>query len=402
MVAATLFVLLVACDKGPTPQNGEGGAGAETVESPSSGASVKQPAIDIEDPTSCKGCHGVIYREWTESMHSRAHHEEDPIYGAMRAFRMEKQGEHIASSCARCHNPRSPKAPDAAAGRAGVSCAACHNVAEVHVEEGKVGVETITWDGGGVMRSSRDLEPGASPVHGTGEALSAMQDGETLCLSCHNATKTPRGVAACTTGPEFREHGGEQTCVSCHMPEVEGAAGAVGRQERHASHQFLGPHRAWYQDDPSFLESGLDVSAAFVGDALEVTLVNQSAHGFPSGFPGRLVIVKVVGEDAKGGAVWKNVTDMPMAEHPDSMLNKVYHDAEGEPVPAAFSVKLARDNRLKPDETRTITYAIPANVRAVQVSVVYRLLPPKLAKVLGLAEREEATPRVIGTARARR
>jgi hypothetical protein len=398
VIVFALLTFLSACDKSE-PQRAQT---SQPSEASAQETKAPKPTIDIDDPESCKGCHGAIYREWTESMHSRAHHDEDPIYGAMRAFRMKKQGEQIAGQCAKCHNPRSPEAPDAPAGRAGVSCATCHNVSKVHIEQGRVGVDALTWAEGDVMRSGRDLEPGASPVHGTGPALPAMKDGKTLCLSCHNATSTPGGAPACTTGPEHSEYRGDQTCVSCHMPEVEGAAGAVGRQERHISHKFLGPHRAWYQDDSSFLESAVDLSAEFANGGLEVTLANKSAHGFPSGFPGRLVVVQVVGKDAAGAVTWKNFDQQPMAEHPDSVLNKVYHDAEGKSVPAPFSVKMVRDTRLETDETRVITYDVPAEVRRVEVSLIYRLLPPKLAGVLGIADRIEATPRVIATTNANR
>ncbi|WP_168210329.1 multiheme c-type cytochrome [Persicimonas caeni] len=407
-ILLTVAVLLSsACDKEEAQPTAE--PTAPTTAAPTSSKADEtsehgspHAGIDIDDPQSCKGCHGTIYEEWTESMHSRAHHDNDPIYGSMRALRMKKQGEHIAEKCAKCHNARSPDQPDTVAGKAGVSCATCHNVAAVESAPGKVGVDALTWEEGNVMRSSRDLEPGASPVHGTGKALPAMQDGVTLCMSCHNATKTPTGAPACTTGPEFREHGGDETCVSCHMPEVEGPAGAVGRQDKHASHQFLGPHRAWYQNDKSILESAVAMSAAFGDDGLTVTLANKSVHGFPSGFPGRLAVVKVVGKDKDGEVVWQNFTDNPMAEHPDSVLNKVYHDANGKPVPAPFSKKMVRDTRLGPDETRMVTYEVPANVASAEIKLIYRLLPPKLAKLLEIDDRVEATPKVIATTSAER
>ncbi len=396
VVVFALSLLAAACEKEEAQNT------AASAETATSAKSVAHSGIDIDDPQSCKGCHGTIYEEWTQSMHSRAHHDNDPIYGGMRALRIEKQGDHITERCAKCHNPRSPNAPDAPAGMAGVSCAACHNVSKVHLAKGKVGVDVLTWSEGDVMRSGRDIAPGASPVHGTGKALPAMEDGVTLCMSCHNATKTPTGAPACTTGPEFREHGGEQTCVSCHMPEVSGPAGAVGRQKKHVSHQFLGPHRAWHQDDPSILESAVEMSAAFGGDGLTVTLANKSVHGFPSGFPGRTVVVSVVGKNVDGEVIWKNFEANPMAEHPESVLNKVYHTAEGEPAPAPFAEKLVRDTRLDSDEERRIVYAVPEEVTTAQIELIYRLLPSKLAEVIGVADKPEATPRTIKTLTTRR
>jgi hypothetical protein len=405
LLAFITMLGLVACDRdkpAPTadvPKTNATGANATGARAPGAASGAK---IDIEDPQSCKGCHANVYNEWTESMHSRAHHSKDPIYGSMRALRMKKQGEHIADKCAKCHNSRSPDAPDTPAGMAGVSCASCHNVAEVHIEPGKVGVDALTWEKPGVLRSSRDLEPGASPVHGTGPALPAMKDGVTLCLACHNNTTTPTGAPACTTGNEFRAADSDETCVSCHMPTVDGPAGAVGRQEQHASHAFLGPHRAWYQDDPAILEAAVEMTAVFEEREFVVSLKNSSAHSFPSGFPGRMALVKVVGSNAAGEQVFTNFEANAMAESPSSVLNKVYHDKEGKPAPAPFAEKLVRDTRLEPNATREMRYEVPAEVVRAKATLVYRLLPPPLAKKLGLSEAVEAEPRTVRSVEATR
>jgi hypothetical protein len=115
-----------------------------------------------------------------------------------------------------------------------------------------------------------------------------------------------------------------------------------------------------------------------------------------------MVVFKVVGKDAKGEVVWTNFKDNAMAESPDSVLNKVYHDAEGNKVPAAFAVKLARDSRLKPSETRTIQYEVPKDVVEAEASLVYFLLPPPLAKKLEIADKPEAKPKKIMSVTAKR
>ena len=70
-------------------------------------------------------------------------------------------------------------------------------------------------------------------------------------------------------------------------------------------HAFLGPHHAWYHDDSTFLASSVDLLAELDGQTATVTLVNQTGHAFPSGFPGRMAVVMVKGLDAQGTAVWK-------------------------------------------------------------------------------------------------
>jgi len=378
----------LACGSPPTPEP------PTPPPSPSPAAVREAPAasVDLDDPTSCAPCHGTVVEEWNESMHARSHHDNDPIYGAMKALRMAKQGDAIGAKCQRCHTPRAPSAPDSPAGRMGVSCATCHAATEVHRDRGP-GAAALVFDDG-VLRSARDLPAGASPVHGTGPAAPHLADGQTMCLACHDATETPAGAAACTTGPEHRSLDDSATCTSCHMPRVDGPSGVVSTRGHHRAHTFAGPHRAWYQDDPSFLASAVDLSVSRQGPKVVATLVNRADHAVPTGFPGRMMVVMARGLDAEGATVWSNISGDPMADDSDAVLNKVYVDAEGNPVPAPFADALARDHRLRPGETRTLSWSVPPDVARVQVELVMRLLPPKLADTLGI-DGVEAQPRVV-------
>lgn len=341
--------------------------------------------IDIDDPATCKACHAAIHAEWSESMHSRAHHAADPVFGALRSLRMKKQGAQIAGKCAQCHTPRAPQAVDSPAAKAGVSCAACHAVAAVG--PGK-GAKALTWDPQGVLRGAHDLPAGASPAHGTGPGLAAMKDGRTLCLACHGQLQNPAGVTMCSTGTEV---GAEQPCTGCHMAQADGPGATGGQRTTHASHRFGGPHRAWLQDDISVLAAAVDVAVAATPEAVTVTLVNKSGHAFPSGFPGRMAVVQIVGLDGAGKAIWRS-----QPGHADGMLNSVYVDADGKPVLPPFSVRLLRDNRLKPAETRAIRFAAPKpGAKRVRVALAYHLVPPPALKVLGLEGAPEGRPKVF-------
>lgn len=390
MAAACACASVMACERAP--------AEAPKPNAEPAAATEKAPAasVDVDDPQACAPCHGAVVSEWNESMHRRSHHDEDPIYGAMRALRMKKQGAEIAQGCADCHTPRAMGDDTTPAARAGVSCATCHAIEAVRTGEGH-GARALTWARDGVMRSARDLAPGASPVHGTGPRLEAIANGETLCLTCHDMVKTPAGVVACSTGPERQEGGEGQTCVECHMPEVDGPAGAVGGRQNHRSHAFMGPHRAWYQDDPSMLEGAVAVTASLRDGVVTVDLKNESAHNFPTGFPGRYAVVRVRALDASGAELWSNLAGGPRAAGEGAFLGKVYHDADGKPVPAAFATTLASDTRLATKAPRTVTVEVGEVGRAAQVEValLYGLLPAPLAKKLGLEDAPEAKPKVI-------
>lgn len=379
-------------DSGPKSQPK---SGDEPGPDPSDLAAVQ---VDPDHVASCASCHAAIVDEWNQSMHARAHHDADPIYGAMRRLRMAKQGDAIAGKCAQCHNPRDPSAPDSPAGKAGVSCAACHNLVDVHAgsdrQPGAVGAKALVFAEDSRMIGPHD--PVVDPmVHGRGPAAPFITDGQTLCLACHDTTHNPAGVAACTTGTEYAARAdAARSCTSCHMPRVAGAATAVPGRTDHASHAFLGPHRAWDQDDPAFLAQGVELAATLT-DTLEVTLRNRSGHGFPSAFPGRVATLVAVGIDDHGEAVWRNFAADPMQESPQSVLGKVYVDATGKPVMPPFATELKRDSRLTPDERRVVTFEVPADVVRVDVELHFRLVPGPAVEALGLSETPLAEPRVV-------
>lgn len=357
---------------------------------------VAASAIDLDDPATCAPCHGAVVEDWKTSMHSQAHHANDPIYGAMRELRMAKQGSAVGDKCLVCHTPRAPEAPLSPAATKGVSCATCHASAEIHLDKGP-GAKAITFDDT-VLRSARDVAPGASPVHGTGPAAPHLADGVTMCRACHDATMTPSGAPACTTGPEFTEVGDDMTCVGCHMPQVEGSSGAVSQRPTHASHAFLGPHHAW-RGEPGFLGQSVGLQVGRDGSVVNIGLQNKTGHAFPTGFPGRLAALVVEGRDAKGEVVWRPTMTAEGTPDPASLFRKVYVDAEGKPVPAPFAKELKVDTRLTPNETRLWSFVAPDGVVTVDAKVVFRLLPPPLAEALGLADDPVAEPRVVVSGR---
>lgn len=399
-IACALVWIVAACSKeAPAPTPPPVAAASDADAAPE--------AVDIEDPATCRPCHEAVVDEWLESMHARAHHSRDPIYAGVREVRMKREGAAIAEACETCHTPR---AAGGGAGKPelGVTCAACHHVASV--KPGALGHEALVRPEGPLLLGPHDaqLAPGELPAHGSGPAPKHMKEGRTLCLACHGELSAPSGVAMCSTGPEHEaQRGGSQdTCVSCHMPLVDGPSGAVATAKTHRSHHFAGPHRAWYQDDPSLLRRAAELEARFEGEALIVTVTNTSGHGFPTGFPGRRAHVQVDGFDAGGARIWQSTpagqSPMQASEPPEAAFGKVYVDAEGQPTLAPFAVKLARDSRLKPSEARTLRFSPPAEVERVEVLLVMRLMPPKLAKKIGLEVAIEAGPRTLKSVRLRR
>lgn len=112
-------------------------------------------------------------------------------------------------------------------------------------------------------------------------------------------------------------------------------------------------------------------------------------------------MVQAIAKDAEGAEVWRAWRD-EASERPETMLTQVYVDANGEPVMAPFATAMARDSRLRPNETRELRFEVPPATATVEVSLRFFLLPPKASQALGLARSPLAAPRVIAEARATR
>lgn len=360
---------------------------------------VKGPTVNIDDPEACAPCHAEVVAEWNQSMHASAHHERDPIYAGVRRLRMAREGDAVAAACAGCHTPRAADPTDAIRARVGVSCATCHNT--IRVDPARRGRAALTFDPGGGLYGPHHVPALTTSPHPIGPAASHLRDGKTICLVCHAELKSATGIPICSTGPERAAAGNqEETCVGCHMPLVKLPSGKVSRFATHRSHIFHGPHRAWAQRDPSLLRAAVALSAAFSepDGGLEIRLKNETGHGFPTGFPGRIAMVTLRGLDAAGKEVW---TAAP-GTVPGALMAKRYVDASGKPTLAPWAAKLASDTRLKPDEQRVLRVSVPAVVVTVEVALAMRLLPPPLAVRIGLKEAPENQPRVIQTVRVAR
>lgn len=385
-----LLASLVGCDDGSPKVNPEG-------------APPRKQTVDPDNPDACAECHANIVAEWKQSMHAKAHHDSDPIYGGVLAKVKDKLGEDTAKSCARCHNPRDAENPNSPAGKLGVSCASCHMLDEVHVGQGKVGVEALVFADVVRMRAGHDMAEGSSPAHKTGKAPEFVKDRKTVCLACHDVSSNPSGVTTCATGAEFEDRAAkDKGCIDCHMPRIPGPGGEVGSRSEHARHVFLGPHRAWYFDDAEFLSTAVALKGTLGPTGLDVTLTNETGHAFPTGYPGRVAVLQAEGKNAAGEVVWKNIEKDPMTESPDSVFNKVYVDAEGNKTMTVFSKSMQRDNRLKPAEARTLKFEVPETVATVELKVVMRLVPTGAHDKLGIAGKVESEPRVVTTATVKR
>ncbi len=393
--AMLLMIVLVglSCDAPDPPPTGElpTASASNSVSAAASAArAYNGAAVDPDRPESCVRCHGRVVAEWNESMHARAHHSLDPIYAGIRKLRAKREGENVTRACATCHSPRDLENAGSPVAKMGVTCGTCHAVSKV--KEGAPGALALVASRGTLLLGPHDIAEAKTPAHATGASPDFMKDPNRLCNACHQEMKSKAGIPICSTGVE---HGAvtadAKRCVDCHMPMEQGPSGSAVARTSHRSHRFLGPHRAWYENDVSLLEGAVDMQVEFIAGKVTVTLDNKSQHAVPTGFPGRMAIVKVVGTKAGSPEVAYRSDD----KIDGAVMRKIYVDEKGKPTLAPWAAELKSDRRLAVGEKRVLVFDVPRDIAQARVTLVFRLLPPPLAKKLGIADRIEAEPKVV-------
>jgi hypothetical protein len=221
----------------------------------------------------CEACHAEIYREWTTSMHSHAATSPVTIAQANQVLTQELQFEDDPDPqqfCTNCHGP----IPSLITGQAslpfadarfsaatlneGTTCSTCHKY-DVN-EQPIIGYASETefqenFNAGPFMFGPFG-DAVESSFHSSAKSslLADGDDSDQLCSSCHEVGIDLNKDGNLIVGEDFvlqntfQEYleyerlGGDETCVSCHMPVRTGHAasvpGAPARQIR--SHIFLG------------------------------------------------------------------------------------------------------------------------------------------------------------------
>ncbi|MBF0255539.1 MAG: cytochrome c family protein [Gammaproteobacteria bacterium] len=385
----------------------------------------EEPLHHVSSET-CMLCHKEVYKQWKGSMHAKSNALTDPIHATfykseigdptMEGAKMKNGNFPV---CLNCHAPNAArdgktKLDALPAYAEGVNCVACHtlkNFKGVKGPDGKLrlgikaydladaiqapagaGSELAKLKGGGDELFGGALDAGEKkPNPHLGEAvelegklipaLSMEQNAKQMksndaCMGCHDQRPNPKGVALCATGDEYIASGSKVDCISCHMP----IAGGV------ADHGMGGGH------DPAMLKRSvlMLLNTKQAGDKIqaEISMENKQPHILPTGAPFRNMFLRVTAYDAKGEVVWQNAKGHPMKEDPQAYFHYVMHDDEGKPAMPPVATKPGPDSRLKPFETRSLSYEIPAaGVALVRAELFYNLLWP------GLVERFKHLPK---------
>lgn len=142
------------------------------------------------------------------------------------------------------------------------------------------------------------------------------------------------------------------------------------------------------------------VTSEVEGDKLKtiVTMKNKQPHSLPTGAPFRNIYVKLTAYDANGDVLWQNADGHPGKSDSQAYLMYEITDDAGVHTSPPKATKLGPDTRLKPFETRTLTYDIPAkDVAVVRGEMFYNLLWPGLVKKFTKLPQDLVAPVSIAT-----
>jgi len=331
----------------------------------------------------CSGCHQEIYMEWKESFHSKSSAHINKAHAAVhKAYSnaMEQSGKEGNYYCGSCHTPMASNLKELMNGEAqldekdwtqteGVGCAFCHRIENV-LHMLKFNQYRITKDNAFAVSYNVTNAPHqvvTSPVFSTGE----------MCMGCHSHNINSNGAPICVMKEE-----GDDNCLKCHMPRVEGAKAIGSKSKTHLSHKISGAH------DIDMLREAVSMDSSLIHKdgktTLEVILSNKISHTFPSTNPMRLayVRVKILGKNKH--TIWSNFTKSPM-EDKTAVFFKAFKNLDKVGVPSWAATDIAFDTRLKAKEIRTLNYPIVVEkgVRII-VELVYKLFPPDALDTLGI------------------
>ncbi len=352
----------------------------------------------IESALSCKKCHEKVYDQWSSSQHARSTPVNNVLFAKIYELSQKDTDGQTKLYCIRCHAPVTQTNGDVdllqEITNEGVTCDVCHSITQLSDHPGSW---PNVYEPGEVKRSARrDVEP-----EGHKSAYSEIFENGKICSGCHGdmldipGTRSCGDLTICDTdfewqGTTFAREG--KSCVACHMTGV--VEKSFFRAEKSIiQHDFPGAY------SPAKLQAAAKLSLdikEFEGEVIaRVEIVNDGvAHLLPTGPPARLVFLKVSALDQNDREIWSNFESNQAVEDPFGIFHIVFADQNGK-VPSMpwLAVRIVKDTRLRPGETRRLIYKFPGEgVAKVTAKLYYRLAPPPLLDKFEIVDETLRTP----------
>jgi len=386
-------------------------------------------------PETCSECHGEIFEQWENSMHSLAH--KDPVYFRVSQFLRKgliDEGEiKEAESCVKCHTPVGQltgfplkitddlsKTPEIATH--GIQCDYCHSV---------ISVKQMYNNGLVLKPGNGEDDPGikygpfddATPDFHEAK-FSKLHTKSEICGTCHDVKHVAFGTDIETTYTEWKNSPYNSKdpekrieCQGCHMyqrpgipstgstprPENPGSATDYSDERPHIfTHYFVGGNSSVPaifdgQDKTQMAVERLQNAASLKVDTsliqqkkLNVMVTNAGAgHSIPTGVGDlRQVWLEIIIRDKTGSISFQAGILNDTHELPKDAIifRTVFGDGKGnEVINIAKAKEVLRDNRIKAKQTITQKIDlpfVPQKEDTIRVRLLYRGMSQKILNLI--------------------
>jgi tetratricopeptide (TPR) repeat protein len=307
----------------------------------SSGGFISPDKFPVADY--CGGCHSEIHAQWRQSAHSNSFRA--PFYLRNVELLIKAKGIEYSRHCEGCHNPialfSGALTPKSKIKRwfddEGVTCMVCHSIQKVQSTQGTgsyvMGVPTVMLNSDGSPRTDTpsDAEILKHPELHKAALMKDFYRTPEFCSVCHKAAlpKLENGykwLRAFSVYDEWQESSWSRqspvsfykkdtaiTCLTCHMPLVEGKEDAAVKKGRLISHRWLGANTAI----PTFynFSEQLQKTQEFLKDVVSIDIfalaktvpgrgeamicpLNRESYSL---FPGEVVTANLVIQNKRAG-----------------------------------------------------------------------------------------------------
>jgi len=349
--------------------------------------------------TTCKSCHPVIYAEYQNSIHSKSSIYKDVVHKAVWDKHPAKAKGNY--KCAKCHTPsdhdvmsKKSKLEDNDIQRTEpISCQQCHKIQSVekHTKSNKnilITKPKTFFSADKVLKGTKVVfkeessffgmfkKTTGSPYHDIDYSNESYYNGDS-CMGCHSHKQNGKGFVVCDL--EVKQGDSKESCVSCHLPKVQGS---LANQKESPTHAFHG--QSIHNSTPKLLSKYIKLSLKKNSDGFAVNIKNEATHTlFPQ--PLRLNQLRVsIEREGK-------VIDLKV----ENFARVI--GTEGKASMPWLADAIISDSSIKAHETRTVNYNdVVKEGDTVVVQFGYYVVNPKSAKKLEITD-EKVTEFIVLT-----
>ena len=244
--------------------------------------------------TTCKKCHPKIYKEYQNSIHSQSSIYKDAVHKAVWDRHPDKAKNNY--KCAKCHSPSdhdlitgTHKLSDNEIQQTEpISCQTCHTIQSVEkhskanknhfidkkkyfysANKAKKGTKVIFKEESHLLGMFKTKI--GSPYHDIDYTNEGYYNGD-ICMGCHAHKQNAKGLAVCDM--EVKQGDSKETCISCHMPKVQGS---LANQKHSLTHAFHGIsiHSATPKELSKYITLSLTQKKRILSESIADDAVNR-------------------------------------------------------------------------------------------------------------------------------